>query len=60
MRALILLPLLALTGCAGLNVSWQLNASYNTPSQTQSVVQHMPAREEAKPAAAPLPSGKPL
>lgn len=60
-RSLMLLPLLALAGCSSLNVSWQLTASYNTLVQSQSLTQHAPKVEEARPSATvppALPPGK--
>ena len=47
MRIVLILLLLALAGCANLNVSWQFTASYNTLVQSQSVIQHVP--EEMRP-----------
>lgn len=40
---------LMLSGCAGLNVSWSLTASYNAITQAASVVQHAPAPEKPEP-----------
>jgi uncharacterized protein YceK len=37
---LILAATMALSGCAGLNVSWSATASYNTNAQTITQTQH--------------------
>lgn len=51
---------LMLTGCAGLNVSWQLTASYKTQLQTRALTEH--GLEAPAPVAAPpkpIEPGKP-
>ena len=53
MKAALILSAVLLTGCAGLNVAWVLQASYNTPATTSAQI-----ATGAKPAASAASAAK--